>query len=271
MATIDVDSIISRAENNAGRNTRPEGCDALIQQFREENELILAQMAQALESAGLSPSSLASSLSQLTDTCDTACQNRRQLELSYGEFTSNDCQSVKDKARKNLLQKLKQSGNSRDYDRLIGPTIQRELDELLKEFTDDLTGLVTTNNSNINAYSSMYNSFEHIKKLSQTTLNEHKRLKKALDEKLKFTQTGERKLWYKFQSIETQRFYFILLLFFYYSLLLFFSIKKINDNFENVYFLSKLIVLLLLPLLLHYISIIFNYTISLVQSIPKFF
>ena len=269
--SIDVDSLISRAENNAGRNTTPVGCDALIQQYRAENELAISQFTQALTSAGLSPSSLASTLGQLNDNCDAACQSRRQLELSYGEFASTDCQSVKDKARSNLLRTLKQNGNSDDYNRLIGPTIQRELDALLQEFTDDLNSSVATNNSNINAYGSMYNSYEHIKQLSDATMEEHKQLKRELDEKLKFTQTGERKLWYKFQSIESQHYYFLILMVIYYGLLLFFSIKKINENFENVYFLSKLIILLLVPLVLNYVSIIVNYSMSIVKSVPNLF
>ena len=117
----------------------------------------------------------------------------------------------------------------------------------------------------------MYNSYEHIKQLSDATMEEHKQLKRELDEKLKFTQTGERKLWYKFQSIESQHYYFLILMVIYYGLLLFFSIKKINENFENVYFLSKLIILLLVPLVLNYVSIIINYSMSIVNSIPNLF
>jgi hypothetical protein len=117
----------------------------------------------------------------------------------------------------------------------------------------------------------MYNSYGNIKQLSETTINENKKLKKELDDILKFTHTGERKLWYRFQSITSQQFYFTILILIYYVILLFFVLKEVKNNYENIYFLIKVVLLLLVPLLLSYISIIFNYIISLVQSIPKLF
>jgi DNA topoisomerase VI subunit A len=117
----------------------------------------------------------------------------------------------------------------------------------------------------------MYNSYSNIKELSEATIAENKKLKKELDHKLKYTHTGERKLWYKFQSISKQQFYFKILILIYYILILSFVLKEINNKFEDIYFLSKIVILLLVPFLLDYISIVLNYIISFVQSIPKLF
>lgn len=240
-----------------------------IEQNKAEADLALTQLSDLLEDADLNPNDLNQTLAQLTNNCDTTCQNRKKLELLYGNFASNDCQAIKDKALEKLLAALRASG-SNDYS-LLGPTIKKELDDLLNEYTDELTSLVNTNNSNINAYTSMYNSYENIKELSDSTIAENKKLKKKLDNILKYTHTGERKLWYKFQSISKQQFYFLILILIYYIIILVFAVKEINNNFENIYFLSKIVVLLLLPLLLGYISIVLNYIISFIQSIPKLF
>ena len=240
-----------------------------VEQEKADAELAISQLSDVLAEAGLDPGSLKKTAAEVTSNCDLACQNKKKVELSYGAFASNDCQAIKERALSNLLKTLKASGNN-DYS-LLSPTIKKELEDLLNEYTDELTNLVNTNNSNINAYSSMYNSYGNIKQFSESTINENKKLKKQLDDILKFTHTGERKLWYKFQSITSQQFYFTILIFIYYIILLFFVSKEISNNYENIYFLLKVVILLLIPLLLGYISILFNYIISLFQSIPKLF
>jgi len=242
-----------------------------IDQYKEDADLAISQLAGVLDAAGLSPNNLDQAVSQLTDNCDIACQNKKKLELLYGNFASKDCQAIKDRAREILLKELRARGNSSDYYSLLGPTIKKELDDLLTEYTDELTTLVNTNNSNINAYSSMYSSYGNIKQLSESTINENKKLKAELDAILKTTHTGERKLWYKFQSISSQQFYFTMLILIYYIIILIFVTKEFSNNFENIYFLLKIVILLLVPLLLGYISIVVNYIVSLVQSIPKLF
>jgi len=241
-----------------------------IEQYKADADLALTQLSELLDESDLNPSDLSQTLAQLTSNCDTACQNKKKLELLYGNFASTDCQAIKDKARENLLKALNQRGNNNDYS-LLAPTIKKELDDLLNEYTDELSTLVNTNNSNLNAYSAMYNSYGNIKELSESTIKENKKLKKEVDNILKFTHTGERKLWYKFQSISKQQFYFTILILIYYILILLFVVKEINNNFEDIYFLSKIIILLLLPLLLRYISIVFNYIVSLFESIHKLF
>jgi hypothetical protein len=243
-----------------------------IEQYKADADLALTQLSELLDESDLNPSDLSQTLAQLTSNCDTACQNKKKLELLYGNFASNDCQAIKDKARENLLKALNARGNNNDYS-LLAPTIKKELDDLLNEYTEELTTLVNTNNSNLNAYSAMYNSYGNIKELSESTIKENKKLKKEVDNILKFTHTGERKLWYKFQSISKQQFYFTILILIYYILILIFVVKEINNNnnFEDIYFLSKIVILLLLPLLLGYISIVFNYIVSLFESIHKLF
>jgi len=246
-----------------------------IEQYKADADVALTQLSDLLDESDLNPSDLSQTLAQLTSNCDTACQNKKKLELLYGNFASNDCQALKDKARENLLKALNARGNNNDYS-LLAPSIKKELDDLLNEYTDELTTLVNTNNSNLNAYSAMYNSYGNIKELSESTIKENKKLKKEVDNILKFTHTGERKLWYKFQSISKQQFYFTILILIYYILILIFVVKEINNsnntnNFEDIYFLSKIVILLLLPLLLGYISIVFNYIVSLFESIHKLF
>jgi len=243
-----------------------------VEQYKADADLALTQLSELLDESDLNPSDLSQTLTQLTSNCDTACQNKKKLELLYGNFASNDCQAIKDKARENLLKALNARGNNNDYS-LLAPTIKKELDDLLNEYTEELTTLVNTNNSNLNAYSAMYNSYGNIKELSESTIKENKKLKKEVDNILKFTHTGERKLWYKFQSISKQQFYFTILILIYYILILIFVVKEIsnNNNFEDLYFLSKIVILLLLPLLLGYISIVFNYIVSLFESIHKLF
>jgi hypothetical protein len=240
-----------------------------IEQDKADADLAISQLSDVLQETGLDPSTLRQTVSQVTNNCDIACENKKKVDLLYGTYASSDCQAMKYKAWDNLLKALRRSGNN-DYS-LLAPSIKKELEDLLNEYTDELTNLVNTNNSSINAYSSMYNSYGNIKQLSETTINENKKLKKELDDILKFTHTGERKLWYRFQSITSQQFYFTILILIYYVILLFFALKEVNNNYENIYFLIKVVLLLLVPLLLSYISIIFNYIISLVQSIPKLF
>jgi len=240
-----------------------------IDQQKAEADLALTQLSDLLDEYDLNPNDLNQTLSQLTSNCDIACQNKKKVELLYGNFASNDCQYIKNKAWDDLIKAIQRSGN-RDYS-LLAPSIKKELDDLLNEYTDELTTLVNTNNSNLNAYSSMYNSYSNIKELSESTIAENKKLKKELEHKLQYTHTGERKLWYKFQSISNQQFYFKILILIYYIIILSFVIKEINNNFEDIYFLSKIVILLLLPLLLDYISIVLNYIISFIQSIPKLF
>jgi hypothetical protein len=240
-----------------------------IDQHKADADLAITQLSDLLVEFDLNPNSLNQTLSQLTSNCDIACQNKKKVDLLYGNFASNDCQYIKNKAYDDLIKAIQRSGST-DYS-LLAPSIKKELDDLLNEYTDELTTLVNTNNSNLNAYSSMYNSYSNIKELSEATIAENKKLKQELDHKLKYTHTGERKLWYKFQSITKQQFYFKILILIYYILIFSFVLKEINNKFEDIYFLSKIVILLLVPFLLDYISIVLNYIISVVQSIPKLF
>lgn len=242
-----------------------------IEQEKADADLAITQLSDVLGEMGLDPSTLKETVSQVTNNCDADCQAKNKLKLLYGNFASQDCQAIKDRARAALVNELNNRGSNSDYYLLMGPTIKKELDDLLNEYTDELTNLVNTNNASINAYSSMYNSYENIKQLSESTINENKKLKKELDNILKYTHTGERKLWYKFQSISSQQFYFTILILIYYIIALFFVLKEINNNYNNIYFLIKVVILLLVPLLLRYVSIISNYFISFIQSIPKLF
>jgi small nuclear ribonucleoprotein (snRNP)-like protein len=98
-----------------------------IEQDKADADLAISQLSDVLQETGLDPSTLRQTVSQVTNNCDIACENKKKVDLLYGTYASSDCQAMKYKAWDNLLKALRRSGNN-DYS-LLAPSIKKELED----------------------------------------------------------------------------------------------------------------------------------------------
>ena len=85
-------------------------------------------------------------------------------------------------------------------------------------------------------------------------MKENKQLKQKIDNKKKFVNTGERRVWYEFQSIDRQEFYNKILTIVYYVFVAIFAIIQLvyNNKLKNYGFWIKLLGFIIFPYFILY-------------------
>ena len=103
-----------------------------------------------------------------------------------------------------------------------------------------------------------------IKQLYNETKDKNKVLKKKLDKILKNTNTEERRVWYKFESIDRQKYYNKIIFWIYYIIVVLWGIMQlfINKAFKQLGFWGKLVILIIFPFIIKYIIKFIYYTLN---------
>jgi hypothetical protein len=231
-----------------------------VQQLALNNELFVKQLDSALMSANLPPNTLRTMIENVNKTfeCDAKCQEKKKISDLYGKWmNAKSIESSSQKKLKDARANYFKAANGEQYyrDNISIPEYKKEINAKIKEYQDELTKTKHINDRILDAYSVSFTSFDRIKQLHQETKDKNKKLKKKLDKILKTTNTEERKVWYKFESIDRQKYYNKIIFWIYYTIIVLWSIMQlfVNKTFKNLNFWIKFIVLIIFPFIIKYI------------------
>ena len=229
------------------------------QQLALNNELFVKQLDAALMNAHLPPNILREMILDVNKSieCDQDCQQQRLIGKLKTDWTNAKNVAIKsEQNREETRAKYFHATKGVDYyeQNILTPEFQQEINQQVSNYKDELAKLKVTNSATLDAYSASYIALKRIKELYNITLKENKDLKLKLDNKRKFVNTGERRVWYEFQSIDRQEFYSKVLTIVYYIFISIFAITQLlyKNTLKNLTFWSKLVGLIILPYFILY-------------------
>ncbi len=230
-----------------------------VQQLALDNQLFVQQLDAALMNAHLPPNTLRALLEDVNKTflCDAECQEKKKIEKLHGAWIA--AKSNVQTSEANMLSAranyFKEARGDKYYiNNVLTPEFKQEIDSRINGYKKELTKVKHTNNSVVDAYTAAFNSLERIKQLFERTTEENLLLKEKLDNKMKFINTEERRVWYKFESIDRQQFYNKIVMGIYYLLVVIFAgiqLFKYNQ-LKNYKFWIKLLAIGIIPFIINY-------------------
>lgn len=244
-----------------------------IQQLALDNELFVKQLDSALQNSNLPPDSLRSMIQKVNKSleCDAKCLEVRQIKDLHNKWMTakNVEDTSKTKLREAREKYFKTANGDEYYQKKISiPEYEKEIDDKIKMYQNEVDKTKYINANVLDAYTSSFTSYERIKQLHNETREKNKFLKDKLDNKLKFTNTKERKVWYKFKSIDSQKFYNKIAFWVYYIFVALWSIVEllINKSYLKINFWISLVSLLIFPyLIIYFIKFIYSAIIYIYQ------
>jgi hypothetical protein len=229
------------------------------QQLALNNELFVKQLDAALMNAHLPPNTLREMILEVNKSleCDQACQEQRRIDKLKTDWTNAKNVAIKsEQNREQARAKYFHATKGVDYyeENILTPEFQKEINKQVNNYKQELAKLKVTNSATLDAYSASYIALKRIKELYKITLKENKDLKQQLDNKKKFVNTGERRVWYEFQSIDRQEFYSKILTIVYYVFVSIFTITQLlyKNALKSLGFWAKLVGLIILPYFILY-------------------
>jgi len=229
------------------------------QQLALNNELFVQQLDAALMNAHLPPDVLRDMILNVNKSleCDQECQEKKLINnLKTNWINAKKIALKSEDNREQARAKYFHAVKGADYyeQNILTPEFQNEINKRVNNYKQELAKLKVTNSATVDAYSAAFIALNRIKELYKITLKENKQLKQKLDNKKKFVNTGERRVWYEFQSIDRQEFYSKVLTIVYYVFVAIFAIIQLvyKSAFINLRFWGKLLGLIILPYLILY-------------------
>jgi hypothetical protein len=224
------------------------------QQLALNNELFVKQLDAALMNAHLPPNILREMILDVNKSleCDQDCQERKLIDKLKTDWTNSKNIAIKSEDnREQARAKYFHATKGVDYyeANILTPEFQNEINKRVNNYKQELAKLKVTNSATLDAYSASYIALTRIKELYDITLKENKDLKQKLDDKRKFVNTGERRVWYEFQSIDRQEFYSKIITIVYYVIIGIFAIIQLvyKNALKSLGFWAKLVGLIILP------------------------
>jgi len=237
-----------------------------VQQLALDNQLFVQQLDAALLNAHLPPNILREMITNVNKTflCDAECQERRKIEELHSQWMA--AKNIAQTSESNMLNArsnyFKEARGDKYYvNNVLTPEFKQEIDARINGYKKELTKVKHTNNSVVDAYTAAFNSLERIKQLFEKTTEENIALKDKLDNRMKFINTEERRVWYKFESIDRQKFYNKIVMGIYYLLVVIFGGIQIfkHRQYKNYKFWIKFALLLSVPFIIIYSVKLFYY------------
>lgn len=224
------------------------------QQLALNNDLFVKQLDAALINAHLPPNILREMILDVNKSleCDQDCQERKLIDKLKTDWTNSKNIAIKSEDnREQARAKYFHATKGVDYyeANILTPEFQNEINKRVNNYKQELAKLKVTNSATLDAYSASYIALTRIKELYDITLKENKDLKQKLDDKRKFVNTGERRVWYEFQSIDRQEFYSKIITIVYYVIIGIFAIIQLvyKNALKSLGFWAKLVGLIILP------------------------
>lgn len=229
-------------------------------QLALNNQIFLEQVDAALINAHLPPNILRNMILNVNKAleCDSECQKRRliddlKIKWDTAKKTEATIEQNVAQARKNYITAAE--SDSYYTNNILIPEFKKEIDKIISNDREKLTEIKHTNRGILDAYTVAYTSLTKLKQLFGMTKDENKELKSKIDNKINYMNTEERRVWYKFQSIDRQEFYNKIIRIAYYVVISIFAIIQlfIKKNYKNLHVWSKLLFLALFPYILIYL------------------
>lgn len=224
------------------------------QQLALNNELFVKQLDAALMNAHLPPNILREMILDVNKSleCDQDCQERKLIDKLKTDWTNSKNIAIKSEDnREQARAKYFHATKGVDYyeANILTPEFQNEINKRVNNYKQELAKLKVTNSATLDSYSASYIALTRIKELYDITLKENKDLKQKLDDKRKFVNTGERRVWYEFQSIDRQEFYSKIITIVHYVIIGIFAIIQLvyKNALKSLGFWAKLVGLIILP------------------------
>ncbi len=229
------------------------------QQLALNNELFVQQLDAALMNAHLPPDVLRDMILNVNKSleCDQECQEKKLINNLKTDWTkAKNIALQSEDNREQARAKYFHAVKGADYyeQNILTPEFQNEINKRVNNYKQELAKLKVTNSATLDAYSASYIALTRIKELYDITLKENKDLKQKLDDKRKFVNTGERRVWYEFQSIDRQEFYSKIITIVYYVVIGIFAIIQLvyKNALKSLGFWAKLVGLIILPYFILY-------------------
>lgn len=240
-----------------------------VQQLVLNNELFVKQLDAALMNAHLPPNILRTMIENVNKTfeCDAECEEKKRINNLHSKWmnaksVAANSETKASDARANYF--IAANGEQYYRDNISIPEYKKEINLKINEYQDELNKTKYINNRVLDAYSVSFTSLDRIKQLYNETKDKNKMLKKKLDKILKNTNTEERRVWYKFESIDRQKYYNKIIFWIYYIIVVLWSIMQlfINKAFRQLGFWGKLVILIIFPFIIKYIIKFIYYTLN---------
>ena len=229
------------------------------QQLALNNELFVKQLDAALMNAHLPPNILREMILDVNKAleCDEQCQEKRLIDELKTNWTNAKNIAIKSEDNREAARaKYFHAVKGADYyeKNILTPEFQNQINKQVNTFNQELAKVKVTNSATLDAYSAAFIALKRIKELYAITLKENKQLKQKIDNKKKFVNTGERRVWYEFQSIDRQELYNKILTIVYYVFVGVFAITQLvyKNALKNYGFWIKLIGFIILPYFILY-------------------
>jgi hypothetical protein len=229
------------------------------QQLALNNELFVKQLDAALMNAHLPPNILREMILDVNKSleCDEQCQQKRLINELKTNWTKAKNVAIKSEDNREAARaKYFHAAKGSEYyeKNILTPEFQNQINKRINNYKQELAKIKVTNSATTDAYSAAYIALQRIKELYSITLKENKQLKQKIDNKKKFVNTGERRVWYEFQSIDRQEFYNKILTIVYYVFVAIFAIIQLvyNNKLKNYGFWIKLLGFIIFPYFILY-------------------
>ncbi len=234
-----------------------------VRRSPKENAQMLGKFVQqldaALMNAHLPPDVLRDMILNVNKSleCDQECQEKKLINNLKTDWTkAKNIALQSEDNREQARAKYFHAVKGADYyeQNILTPEFQNEINKRVNNYKQELAKLKVTNSATVDAYSAAFIALNRIKELYKITLKENKQLKQKLDNKKKFVNTGERRVWYEFQSIDRQEFYSKILTIVYYVFVSIFAITQLlyKNALKSLGFWAKLVGLIILPYFILY-------------------
>lgn len=231
----------------------------MAQQLALNNELFVKQLDAALMNAHLPPNTLREMILDVNKKleCDEQCQERKLIDELKTNWTNAKNVALKSEDNREAARaKYFHAVKGADYyeKNILTPEFQTQINKQINNYKQELAKIKLTNSATLDAYSAAFIALKRIKELYAITLKENKQLKQKIDNKKKFVNTGERRVWYEFQSIDRQEFYNKILTIVYYVFVGIFAIIQLvyKNALQNYGFWIKLLGFIILPYFILY-------------------
>tara|TARA_Y100000389_G_scaffold99503_1_gene96239 strand:- start:118 stop:864 length:747 start_codon:yes stop_codon:yes gene_type:complete len=243
----------------------------LAKKLALNNRLFVEQLDQTIEKSGLPSSAIRDLINKVNRKldCDQDCEQKKLVEALKKKWEktkqiSKSSEYNEEEAEKKYY--IAYKGENYYQNKVLKPKNEEEIQNFTNELQNQINKNRQENVAIISSYSAGFVSLKRLKELEIIKLEEYQKLQKKLDNLIKNSNTSERRVFYKFQDIDTQKKYYMYMLITYYILVALYFIFYIfkRGNLKNKLFWVTIIITTLIPFIIKFaVKKIYGYINSL--------
>ena len=228
------------------------------QEQQQQNKLFLSHIDQALGHSGIPQVELQQMMRQASKAleCNAECRKNKEIEkLKTAWITSESHEKTLQKEIINNKKKyfLATKGPAFYKTKILEPQFQTEINNHIKTQQAHLEKTMTFNTQILNSYNATTTSMDRIAQLYKDVIAKKKRLKQDIDNKVKQTNTSERRVYYEFQEIDKLQYYNTIIKRIYFTIITLYAILSLyyfTGQYKKISFWILIILAVILPFIL---------------------